>query len=168
MPERWPLALVTTMWGALLLRIAQSWNELPPLMATHFGPSGKPDGFMERGSFLLFTLIVEGGVTLLLLAAPLGLRLVPASLINMPHRDYWLAAPRREASLQRLGAWMAWLAVGMTAVLVGVNELLLRANLARAPLNTRVFLPMVLAGLTFVLGWTVALYRAFRVPTGRG
>ena len=96
-----------------------------------------------------------------------GLRLLPASLINVPHRDYWLAEPRREASLRRLGAWMAWLAVGMTALVVGVNELVLRANLGRAPLHTPLFLAGLAVFMAFMLGWMVGLYRAFRPPSPR-
>ena len=93
---------------------------------------------------------------------------MPVSLINMPHRDYWLAPPRREASLQRLGAWMAWLAVVVTALLVGVNELVLRANLTRAPLNTGSSFRWCSRASYSCVGWTLALYRAFRVPPGRG
>jgi hypothetical protein len=161
-----PVYVVAALWATLLLRIARLWPALPPVMATHFGPGGQPDGYMSRGSFLLFTLLVEGGATLLVLSSPLWMRRMPPSLINMPNRAYWLAEPRRAQTLRRLGTWMAWLAVALAGLMVGANELLLRANATTPPsaLDMGAFLPLMGGFLAFTLAWTVGLYLAFRLP----
>jgi hypothetical protein len=54
------------MWAALpitALRYAQSWNQLPVAMATHFAANGQPNGWMSRLTALYFAL----GITTFLL-----------------------------------------------------------------------------------------------------
>lgn len=41
-------------------------------------------------------------------------------LINLPHRDYWLAPERREASLQRLGTHLSGLGLLLTLLVGGL------------------------------------------------
>lgn len=48
------------LWLALpltALRFWQFWDSLPPVMATHFGASGRPNGWMSREQFLWFSVM---------------------------------------------------------------------------------------------------------------
>lgn len=152
--------------AGMAVRVARVWDELPPMMASHFAASGAANGWMSRDGFFLFMAAVGGGVSLLFAASGLLLRLIPAHLINLPNRDYWLAPERRQATIVRMSAWMVWFGVGLTAFLAFVTELTLRANLARAPLATG---PLVAAlgvyAVVLVISLAV-LYRRFRVPDG--
>ena len=61
-------ALTAILWLALPLTGLQYWsvwNQLPARMATHFGVSGQPNGWMPRETSLIFSL----GLTFLLLVA---------------------------------------------------------------------------------------------------
>jgi serine/threonine-protein kinase len=139
---------------------------LPATMASHFGADGRPNGFMSRDQFFGSFAAFGGGAVLLLLAIPWLARAVPPSLINIPNRAYWLAPERIARVHEKLGAWSAWYAAGMTAFMVAVLELVLRANLARRPLDNA---PMVaLIALVFAGSGVsiVALVRSFRVPEG--
>lgn len=159
-----PAAVIALLWAALGVRVALVWDRLPALMTSHFGPGGRPNGWMSRSGFWLFTFLVEGGAVAFTLLSTSLLRRFPSNLINLPNRAYWLAPERRAATMQRLGGWMAWFSVFLSAFLVAVNELAIRANLAHGPLDERVFLVALGVFLGFGALWTVGLYRAFRLP----
>jgi uncharacterized membrane protein len=162
--RRAAVVLVALLWAGLAFRVITVWDRLPARMASHFAASGRPDGWMSRSGFWTFTALVEGGVILVLLLIPIALRRVPDSLINLPNRDHWLAEGRRDQAITRLAVWMSWFAVAMSGLLVAVNELVIRANLARAPLAERWFWVALVSFLGFVAAWVVGLYRAFRLP----
>jgi hypothetical protein len=56
------------MWLALpltALRFAQSWNQLPAAMATHFAANGQPNGWMSRATALYYALGVTAFVLII-------------------------------------------------------------------------------------------------------
>lgn len=148
-----------------VLRVAMLWNELPANVASHFGPSGEPGAFMGIEPFFW----VFGGIVVVTLltvsAAPLWLRLVPPSLVNVPHQEYWTATPERQReALKRVGVWTAWFGVPTIALLVVALELALQANLARGPLDNGLFLLAlgVYAAVSVLLA--VGMFRSFQPP----
>ena len=137
---------------------------LPELVASHFGPSGAPDAWMSR-SGLIATFVA--GQALVFAVAPLGTTLVkrlPPELINLPNKDHWLAPERRAEAVDRLAnhAWGFSAAIGAFFVLVEV--LVLRANLAHAPLENGPFFVGLAAVFAFTIAWVARLNAAFRVP----
>jgi hypothetical protein len=160
----WPVAIVTSAWLFAVGRVLSVWDRLPARMASHFGASGRADAWTNRGDFLLLMALVGGGTTLLLLAMPLLLRVIPAGLINLPNRDYWLTPERRPDAIARLGAWTAWFAVPVTLLMVATNDLVLRANLTGAGLDSQTFLLLFVGFLASTVVFLVLLYRTFRVP----
>jgi len=104
------------------------WQRLPQRVATHFGPGGEPNDWMGRTSAVL----VLGGFQiffpLLLVGTVRMLRWIPNGLINIPHREYWLASERRESSLEWLGLPMAGIAGLMAVLMVVLSHLTFRAN----------------------------------------
>lgn len=154
--------LVLLLSLAACVRLIGVWDALPETMASHFGASGRPDGWMSRTAFL----VAFGGVWLLCVV-PLAwtgwLRRMPAHLINLPHREYWFPE-RRDEAVQLLESYLGWFAVALTALLVVALELTLQANLTRSPLDEGVFLAALGAFLVFTVVWLVVLYRAFRPP----
>jgi uncharacterized membrane protein len=162
--RRGALLMLVCLFQVAFVRVAVVWERLPPNMASHFGIGGQPDGFMSRSGFFIFYMIVCGGTVALLASVPIWLRWIPTSLVNLPNREYWLTPERREATLARLGAWMAWFCVAMTAFMLAILEMVLRVNLERTPLPTPAFLIALGTFFAVVIAWIVALYRAFRLP----
>jgi hypothetical protein len=75
---------------------------------------------------------------------------VPVSLINLPHKEYWLAPERRENTLAYIRVWSAWFGCGLLAFLLFVMELAFRANLHTPPqFNNAAFVPALLAFVAF-------------------
>ncbi len=103
---------------ALLVDVAWYYPQLPQQVPLHFGAAGQPDNWgtkQELVGWLLAAVVIV--VTLLVPAVGL-IKVLPASLINLPHRDYWLA-PEREATTRReLLHRMGWFACA-TIVFLG-------------------------------------------------
>lgn len=162
--RRLPLTLSAGFVALLALRLWLVFDALPEVMASHFDGSGRPNGYQSKAAFAATSLGLSVGNLLLFALLPALLRRLPTSMINMPHREYWLAPQRKAQSLERLFGYLDWFACATIALLVAVFELVVRANLARAPLGN-VAIWLLLAGyLGYALSWSIALWRSFRVP----
>jgi uncharacterized membrane protein len=69
---------------------------LPEIVASHFGKAGTVNGWetrtlffsLELGSILLATIISFG--------VPRSIEALPISMINLPHKEFWLSPERRD------------------------------------------------------------------------
>jgi uncharacterized membrane protein len=166
--HRVAVSLIVAIDVAIAARIALLWERLPPLMASHFGTSGLPNGWMSRGQFLGFLAAVGGGMTLLFVTSRFWLRISPARYVNMPNRDYWLAPDRRAATVNRMSTWMAWFGVATSAFMAFVTELTVRANLAHSGLANRPLMFALGAYALIVVLSIARLYRECRIPVAGG
>jgi hypothetical protein len=154
-------------WLALLIAAAALfvWHtsrDLPPIVASHFGPGGAANGFMTRQFYLCFML---GFVVLLpavlLLALARALR-APGARLNLPNAEYWLAEGRRAAAL--LG-YMRVFGALLVLFLCYVHWLVVRANALSPPVLDGARLGVALSlFLIALVSWIVLLRRAFRRP----
>ncbi len=58
--------------AALMAKFVSSWNELPERVATHFGISGEPNGWMNKGPLAAVMVVVAvalGASTILVMSA---------------------------------------------------------------------------------------------------
>ncbi len=155
------IALIVALWVGLGVRVLRLWDQLPAQVATHFGGGGRANGWTSRQGLLL-SMAFELGACLVVLLASVWLPRLPVWLINMPNARYWLVEERRPEALRRLGVLMTWLSLLMSVFLVGINELILRANLHGTGLSE--------AGLKWVIGsflggvliWIGTYYWRFR------
>lgn len=162
---RTPAVVLALLYAAFLADLWLSAPQLPGHVATHFDAAGHPNGWMTRAGHLRF--MAGFGLALPLLLAGLGhaVRFVPAALVNLPNRDYWLAPERRAATCDRLFAQMLWLACLMLVFAASVHHLILAANRATPPrLPAPEMLLAAAAFLAAVGAWVVALLRMFRKP----
>ena len=89
--------------GVLVLDVAHYLPLVPDPMASHFGLSGRPNGWSSH-----FRMIAGLTVLVLVFAAIFAVTFffsrVPDRLISLPNKTYWLAPERREATpLVRVG-----------------------------------------------------------------
>lgn len=162
---RLPLGLTVAIVAALCIRVANVWSELPETMGSHFSLSGEPDAFMSKAGFFGFMALLGGGTVALLFAMPRVILRLPARLINLPNRDYWLANDaRRVEALSRLSSVLAWMAMATAALLVLATELAVRANLYQRPFENGPFLVFLGVYFVVVIGATVWKLRSFDVP----
>lgn len=65
------------------------WVQAPENVATHFDSSGQPDGWSSKAGLLWLFVPLGVGLPVLLSIRPLFEQL-PISLINAPHKEYWI------------------------------------------------------------------------------
>ena len=120
----WTLAL------AHVVTAAVHRAELPQRVASHFDASGVPDGWMGRDAFLLLCVGVAVFVALLISGIGWLTPRLPNALINVPHKEYWLAPERRYATLRRMATMLAAIGIATLLLLLVVFHLTVRANRA--------------------------------------
>lgn len=160
-------ALFFVLLGVVLIGFWVRFADLPPMVASHFGANGKPDGWMSRGGFAWFSLLPLFVVLIVTFVAPVMVAKLPPSRVNFPNKDYWLAPERKEEAIGRFAARMEWFGVVLLAFIAFVYELVFEANAARRGLANGPFLIALVAFLLFALVWIVSMYRAFALPPER-
>lgn len=163
---RKPAILLTLLVAAFVFDVLLTAQTLPPRVATHFDGAGHANGWMSRAGHLRFMLCFGVGLPLFLAGLFYAIRIMPTGLVNMPHRDYWLAPERRADTNNRLFAHGLWLACLMLLFFAAVHHQIIGANRTPTPRlsseGTIVLLGAFLAGL---LVWIVRLYRLFPKPS---
>jgi len=152
-----------TVFGAVF--IIYTTRYLPETVGTHFGTDHRADGWMTRNGYLAFILAfligVPGLVSFLVGALP---RKYP-QWTNVPNRDYWLAAVRREESLLFLSTHGMRLACLIVMMMLGIHYTILVANHLNPPaLPLRIFSSILIGFALSLVWWIVRLYRRFARP----
>jgi hypothetical protein len=129
-----PRRILWLLAAAALVQIAWYYPRLPATVASQFDSQGRPTAWMTRDGFFL---LYGAMVALQLGVFGAGFRLMrrlPNRLFNLPHRDYWLAPERRDETLDYLETWGLWTGCAVVALLLGIFQLVIEANLKQAPL----------------------------------
>ncbi len=127
---------------------------LPPVVAAHFGPDGMPNGWMSREANALFFLITDIVLFLLLWSAPALTFKLPPQLVNLPNRDYWLAAERKPETLAKLTDLLNEFGTAFFAFFLFIGLQVTAANLSRpVRLEERILLPALVAFLAYTAYW---------------
>jgi hypothetical protein len=162
-PARTPAIVLSLLYVGFAAYLAFSTGQLPDRVATHFNLHGQPNGWMSRSAHLRFILILGLALPLFMAGVCFVARFLPANLINIPHRDYWLSVERRRNTLDYLFAHSLWLSCLTLAFVSGVHFLVVQAN-NQMPRQLSTPLTLALAG-GFLAGlaiWIWGLVRRFR------
>jgi len=130
---------------------------LPEIVSSHFGKAGYVNGWQTKNVFFSMELGIIALATVISFGIPRIIEALPVSVINLPHKEFWLSAERRNETLSYLSLWTVWFGCALLAFLLFVMELVFRANLhSPLHLNTAAFVPALVA---FVVFDTMALLR---------
>jgi uncharacterized membrane protein len=163
--SRAPALVLALLYLCFMGYLAFSSSQLPDRVATHFDGSGQPNGWMSRSSHLLFISVLGFAVPLFVVAILFVVRFLPNSIINIPHRDYWLAAERRTDTCAWLFRHSLWFACIGVSFITGVHYLIVQAN-AQPPaqLSTLWLLGMIGCFLVALAAWSIVMLAHFRRP----
>jgi len=145
--------------------IVRLWNISPTQMAVHFDIQGYPDRFASKDEFFwnqIQTLLILIAVSIL---PQILFQFLPANLINMPNREYWLAPERRVEAVDRLSSFAATMfGVIFLAIQAGF-EISAFANL-QSPIifNARWMLMVMVTSVTLIGLILFQLTVSFRLP----
>ncbi|MGC4046244.1 MAG: DUF1648 domain-containing protein [Armatimonas sp.] len=148
---------------ACVVHLWVNYPALPERMASHFGSDGHADGWMTKASIAQFQLGMTGFMAFLFLGLSKLLNILPADVINMPNREYWLSPARRAATIDMLGAEMARFGTILMVFLLGVQEATFRANINHTYKLGPLFFVCLFGFLGFTVVWLIGFYRRFRV-----
>jgi uncharacterized membrane protein len=128
---------------------------MPPVVATHFGSSGAPNGWQSQTAFFTLELLLLGVCLLVAFGIPFLIAMLPLSMINVPNKDFWLAPDRRRPTIAFFRSQFAWFGCVFLGFLLIVNELVFAANQKHPrQLNSTAFVAAMIAFLLFVAIWT--------------
>jgi len=149
--------------GVLALDVAHYLPLVPDPLASHFGFSGRPNGWTTH-----FRMIAGLAVLVLLFAAIFAATFffgrIPDRLINVPNKPYWLAPERREATLLYVSVWLRWFLVLTLAFLTLVVGLTFRANLHTPPQLSVAALGVLIIYLAAAVTMVVTLFMRLHRP----
>src|SRR4051794_23950627 len=152
----------------VLLHAAQTiyyFPRLPAVVAQHFGAQGNPNGWAPREFFFGFSWVMLLGVSALLIWTPRLLKRVPAAMINLPNKQYWLAPERKQRSIEFLQRGTEWMGVLTSGFLVAVINLAIRANLAPDHrLDNGIFVPLLVSFITLMVLGSLRVFLHFARP----
>lgn len=160
------LLVLLLCWAAFAGYVWRTSAQLPERVATHFGADGAPNGWMTRAGHVRFTVLMGIGTSAFVVAVFAFIRWIGDAGLNIPHKQYWLAPERRDATydfIQRQGFLFAALMLGFIAA---VHHSILVAN-ARTPASLALADAGWLGGVFLVatLAWVgIFIGRFFRKP----
>jgi len=161
------VAFITSFLANVMVTLV-SMLILPERVAIHFGSGGLPDSWASNLNSTLLMLGAHALVFVSLYFSPKLLATMPSRWISLPNRDYWLAPERRSEAVAKFSElmWQFGTAVFLFMLLAGV--LTMRANLSKpVRLEEGVLLIGLAIFLAYTAYWTIALLRAFRIPSSR-
>ena len=140
------------------------WPHLPLRVATHFGAGGQPDGWMDKSSATTMQCVLQVIMPIFFAGIGWALPLFPNSMINVPHREYWLAPQRRAGTLGTMKSMLGQFALCLSVFVSAIGHLTFRANLTDGPLDLPSFL--ISMGLFFLaIAIVIGLHLwKFRLP----
>lgn len=159
-----PLLVLGAMYVFFVALLVATAGELPERMATHFDFAGRANGWMSRQGYLAFMAGFGLLFPLLLPLLSLGFRALPATVINIPHREYWLSPERREETNAYLVRHARWLAVLQLGLVIALHVLSVRANQQSPPHLSNAIWGFLVVFLACVGVWAWMLVRRFRAP----
>ena len=162
MKKRAPLILLALFYLFFFSTLIMTANDLPDPVASHFNGRGNPDNWIERSSYLLFTVWLALFLPGVVIGLCYAVRFMPDSVINLPRRDYWLAPGRRHETFYHVFRQSIWFGCLAIAFVIGIHLIVLEAN-AQVPVRLSAPLLMGFAGLFVigVVGWSFRLIWRF-------
>ena len=136
------------------------YPQLPGKVASHFGPSGQPDAWSTKSSFMEFYFVLIGVLSIIFLGISFGMSKIPVSLINLPNKAYWLSKDRKQATVDFISHYFLWFASATLFLILYVSHQTFQVHIGKA--NSLVH-PMLSLGfyIGFTIIWCIGLFIKF-------
>jgi uncharacterized membrane protein len=135
---------------------------LPSPMAIHFGADGTADGWAPSSVNAILMTAVQALLFCSIHFTPKMVLRLPAGLINLPNKRYWLHPDNRPRLAVKLQGFMWRFGIALFLFFFLVGLLVLQANrTSPARLNLKIFFPGLCALLAFTVWNTISMIRKF-------
>jgi uncharacterized membrane protein len=141
------------------------WTVAPDQMAAHFNALGMADRYAPKIEFFTSQLKVMLAVLGISVLTEVLLLVTPATAINMPNKEYWMAPERRDIVMDRISSTMSLTFASVLLVLFVGLELSVRANLQQ-PAVFPFQVMLVVIAVVFISNMIIitGLARSFKLP----
>ena len=155
-------------FAIVLAAIAQCIHDFPLLpdrMASHFGASGMPNGWMTKPQFFVTYAVVLLPALIVEFWAHRRVAKTPDTKLRLPNKEYWLAPEHRAETFAYFEGFFAWFGCAFLLVEVLAMGLAMRANLDAPPLlPTGPIISVIVGFVLFNVLAVIAMYRHFSLP----
>jgi uncharacterized membrane protein len=155
-------------FAIVLAAIAQCVHDFPLLpdrLASHFGASGTPNGWMTKSQFFITYAVVLLPALIVEFWAHRRVAKTPDAKLRLPNKEYWLAPEHRAETFAYFESFFAWFGCAFLLVEVSAMGLAMRANFATPPLLPTGPIVSVIAGFVlYNVAAVMAMLRRFSTP----
>jgi uncharacterized membrane protein len=141
------------------------YPQLPSVVASHFGKHGEVNGWQAKSAFFQVFVGVSVLAALLGFGVPRIIGALPAQLINLPNKGYWLAPEHLEETTEFLNTYFAWFACALYLLMIFAFDFAVQTNLhpENPPDPTRFWYALGVF-LLFSILWSVRIMAKFLRP----
>jgi len=162
---RIPRALFFAIILAAFAQCVHDFPLLPDRLASHFGASGMPNGWMTKTQFYFTYALVLLPALFIEFWLHRKVSKTPGGKLNLPNKDYWLAPERRTETFAYFENFLAWYGCAFLLVVVFAMGLAMRANFDNPPQLPMVPIVSILSGfVVFNVVAVIAMLRRFSLP----
>lgn len=160
-----PKTLFFVVLSAAIAQCVHDFPLLPYRLASHFAASGMPNGWMTKAQFLALYGLVLLPALMIEFWVPHRIANKPDAKLNLPNKEYWLAAERRAETFAYFDRFFAWYGCVFLFVVAFAMGLAMRANFDTPPQLPTGPIVSVIAGFVFFnLVAVIAVFRRFSIP----
>ena len=159
---RIPNGLFLAIVLATIVQCLHDFPLLPDRLASHFAASGMPNGWMTKTQFMAMYGVVLLPALAIEFWVARKIANQPDARINLPNKEYWLAAERRTETFAYFDRFCAWYGCAFLFVEVFAMGLALRANFDSPPrLPTGPIVSLIVGFVLFNVAAILGLLRRF-------
>lgn len=160
-----PILMLVLLTAGFVGLVIGDAGQLPDRVAVHFNASGQANGWASREQAVQFfeRLTIVPAIFFIL---AMIIRVLPTTLVNVPHRDYWLAPEHRAETMAAITGNFLWMGCLLVIFLAGIYRLTIEANhLAPPHLPLNWILPLAIGYVAVTIVWLGLFLRRFwKVP----
>ena len=147
------------------VHFSSAYSQLPDVVGSHFNGRGAINGWQTKQAFFEMLVIVSALVALTGFAVPKLIALLPAQLINLPNKSYWLAPERAAETMAFFETTFAWFACALFLFNILVFDYAIQINLhPQNPPSPDRFWYILVGFLAFTFAWTIRILTKFLRP----
>ena len=146
-----------------------NYTHLPDVVASHFNARGVANGWQSKSAFLIFFVGAVALASLVAFGIPRIIPKMPAGLINLPHKEYWLSAEHRAETLALLNTSFTWFGCALLLVVTTAVNYAIGRNIHPEAQPDPPALVYVLGGFfIFAIVWSIRLLAHFTTHPNSG
>jgi uncharacterized membrane protein len=150
---------------AAIAQCVHNFPLLPDRLASHFGASGIPNGWMTKSQFFVTYAVVLLPALIVEFWAHRRIAKTPDAKLRLPNKEYWLAPEHRAETFAYFESFFAWFGCAFLLVEVSAMGLAMRANFETPPVLPTGPIVSVIAGFVlFNVAAVIMMLRRFSTP----